>query len=540
MSAEQMQRIVPRRDSEMLRGIGITSGRVPLLLPLLAAAVGILARVVLFPHRPNLWEDEIIAVTHAVQPLGRLLVNVARNDVHPPLYFIQLHLWAIASRADWWFVLNSVLWSFAALASVWHVVRRQTGDLLLAWTATGILAVLPTALEMAFAVRMYAMLSTLMIWSYYFVERAFGDRSRERRWPVVLINAVLVYTHAVGFLAVVLNGIYALLLLRRSKASSRAYFSWLVVFGSVGALALPVLVNDALRRGHLEPFTGVGTILAWMAGMAVDANPAGGTLWIGLGAAIFACLAVFGLINERTRALTASYLVAPLLIAIAAGLAAKPIFKADVFSTIASPFVAIIAARLILDASRNSFLRKAAFCTCAAIFGAMSAAHASVDTKNTNFGQAAAVVRADAQPGDTIYVPQLAMFWGLAWNLVGPNWGSPLAIAPKPNRQWQSVYRRLGEWLVARLHLQPRAQQLRIGSVTLLLDARALNARRFQGRLWVLTYPRDDLSEEDLRAAEGNLKERADWHFGFSRRLSLTLYEAPHEQNAAMPPASTP
>src|SRR5262249_16126928 len=151
---------------------------------------------------------------------------------------------------------------------------------------------------------------------------------------------------------------------------------------------------------------------------------------------------------RKTRPLAASYLVAPLLIATAAGLAARTIFKADVFSTMCSPFVAMIAARLILGVSRRALVRKVAFGGCAVMLVTMSAGRASIDTKNTNFAEAAALVRTEAEPGDAIYVPQLAMFWGLAWNLVGPNWGSPLAIAPKPNRQWQSVYRGLGQWLV--------------------------------------------------------------------------------------------
>src|SRR5262249_50288338 len=133
------------------------------------------ARIALFPLHPNLWEDEIIATTHAVQPLGRLFVNVARNDIHPPLYFLQLHIWGLVSHADAWFVANSVAWSLGALVSLWLVVKKLSDDEGLAWAATGIMAVLPTSLEVAFSVRMYAMLSAMAIWGYYFTHRAFAD-----------------------------------------------------------------------------------------------------------------------------------------------------------------------------------------------------------------------------------------------------------------------------------------------------------------------------------------------------------------------------
>ena len=44
--------------------------------------------------KTGFWEDEIIAATHAVQPFPAILVNIVRNDIHPPLYFMQLHVWA--------------------------------------------------------------------------------------------------------------------------------------------------------------------------------------------------------------------------------------------------------------------------------------------------------------------------------------------------------------------------------------------------------------------------------------------------------------
>ncbi|MEO8301333.1 MAG: hypothetical protein ABI608_06050, partial [Rhizomicrobium sp.] len=48
----------------------------------------------------DFWEDEIIAATHAMQPFWRLLINIVRNDVHPPLYFLQLHVWSLLSETD--------------------------------------------------------------------------------------------------------------------------------------------------------------------------------------------------------------------------------------------------------------------------------------------------------------------------------------------------------------------------------------------------------------------------------------------------------
>jgi hypothetical protein len=88
------------------------------------------------------WEDEIIAVTHAVQPLPGFFVESIRDDTHPPLYFLQLHFWSWVSQADLWFIGNSILWGLIALLSLWAVQRRIRGTAI-AWTSVAFLAVLP-------------------------------------------------------------------------------------------------------------------------------------------------------------------------------------------------------------------------------------------------------------------------------------------------------------------------------------------------------------------------------------------------------------
>lgn len=50
---------------------------------IVAICVGIGIRFVVRLNQ-GFWEDEIIAVTHAVQPLQWLFIEVARNDTHPP------------------------------------------------------------------------------------------------------------------------------------------------------------------------------------------------------------------------------------------------------------------------------------------------------------------------------------------------------------------------------------------------------------------------------------------------------------------------
>ena len=51
----------------------------------LSIVIGCIAAAFWWWTRTSLWEDEIIAITHANQPLPLFFVELLRNDIHPPL-----------------------------------------------------------------------------------------------------------------------------------------------------------------------------------------------------------------------------------------------------------------------------------------------------------------------------------------------------------------------------------------------------------------------------------------------------------------------
>jgi hypothetical protein len=80
------------------------------------------------------------------------------------------------------------------------------------------------------------------------------------------------------------------------------------------------------------------------------------------------------------------------------------------------------------------------------------------------------------------------MFWGVNWYLVGPEWGSPLAIAERPNDRWQAIYRFLGPDVVDALGLNPKSQLLEYHGAKIVTGYEELS-RVIQGRtIWLVTY----------------------------------------------------
>jgi hypothetical protein len=200
-----------------------------------------------------------------------------------------------------------------------------------------------------------------------------------------------------------------------------------------------------------------------------------------------------------------------------------------------SPFVALVLARLVLDVPGTTLLRSGGYAVSVLALALMGWSAASIDVKSTNFGAAAAVIRSNAQAGDVVYAPQPSMFWGMAWNLAGPDWGSPLAIAPEPSQQWRAVYRRLGPDIVRKLGLWPSSQSLPAGRVTLLVGKDSFTIARRAPRLWLITYPRADLPAETLDKAQGNLDRVAIWRFGYNKSLSLALYAQKIDASSPVP-----
>jgi hypothetical protein len=195
------------------------------------------------------------------------------------------------------------------------------------------------------------------------------------------------------------------------------------------------------------------------------------------------------------------FLIAPLLAAAILGATVKPIFKANFFATLMAPFLAVILAHLLLALREDRRAPVAGACL-AGLFG-LAFAGWSDQSPITNYRGVAAFIRAaprmDGAVGDAVWAPQPSMFWGLAHYLAGPDWGSPLAIAPMPNAAWSRIYDRLGPRLVAALGLQPATQSLTVpaddghGALTLLIGPAEAQAAATHPRVWLATVPRADL-----------------------------------------------
>jgi mannosyltransferase len=145
-------------------------GRGEGVLLALCVAVGSVLR---FTPATPLWLDEALTVNVASAPLADI-AGLLERDGHPPLYYYVLHLWmeivgtgASAVRA------LSAIFGLAAIAMIFVVGRRLGGARLGAWSAA-VLAVMPYGIRYSSEARMYELVTLLVLVGWWLVDRALA------------------------------------------------------------------------------------------------------------------------------------------------------------------------------------------------------------------------------------------------------------------------------------------------------------------------------------------------------------------------------
>lgn len=173
----------------------------------------------------SLWYDELVSVYLARQPAAQAIAHTA-GDIHPPGYYLLLHLWGLISRPqldhglEWLYAFASVAAGMAVLALVYTLGRRTVGERA-ALVALWLGAVNPFHVWYAQEVRMYTLGAALGLLCLWETLRFFEDRRPRRLLVYAPAAAAGLYTlYYFAFLLVALNAI-ALLLWRMRGAYGR-------------------------------------------------------------------------------------------------------------------------------------------------------------------------------------------------------------------------------------------------------------------------------------------------------------------------------
>ena len=400
----------------------------------LVLIMAVFVRIIDLPAR-SLWYDELQTVTFSILPLDELLQSVRAFDPHPPLYYLQLHFWMLFGVADWWIKLNSVIWSILALVMV-YLVSRDLFDSPVALLAALIFALSPFAIAYAQEARMYAMLMFLGTGAFFFFQRSVERRNWWYLPPAMLFALGFLYTHGAGFMILVSLGSYALLILLESRFRRRQ--SFLVLLAALLAvllLAIPWLRTAAsISVGHaLQPTAQqvADTIFILLAGFTD--YPA----WLSLGLVILFTAALFAtLIDDvHARAIGLAFGLVPIVFALLVSYLYRPIWLYRTLAYVV-PFWSILiayslsgifqAGRPFRHGSGRMWVRYGLLFTVLLVLVHATLLQQRTFARTWEFKEASQFLRSAAVEGEVIYVPNLRVFWGMGWYLIGSGSVNPL------------------------------------------------------------------------------------------------------------------
>jgi len=176
-----------------------------LLLKVVATVAVFIGIGLRFAPRSGMWLDEALSSNIAQLPIADIPAAL-RQDGHPPLFYILLHLWTslvgggVNAVSDWWIRAFSGVISVLTLPLMYLAGRRiaqRSGAGPLGSTRTGLIAltvtaVMPFGIRYGSEARMYALVIALSVAGYLVVDDLLTARYGGTRRTLGVIGATLV------------------------------------------------------------------------------------------------------------------------------------------------------------------------------------------------------------------------------------------------------------------------------------------------------------------------------------------------------------
>lgn len=235
----------PERDDAGIRE-SVRRFAHPLVLAGLAltAAISLVGRF--FVNTP-LWLDEALSVNIARLPIGEIS-EALRQDGHPPLYYLLLHVWMEAfGEGDRAVRSLSGLLTVVGVALA-YLCGRRLGSTRLGVTAALVFAVSPFAFRFASETRMYSLVMVLVMVGYLLVSSALDNPRPAMLGGVAVTTSALMWTHYWTFWLLGSVGILLIAQARQSVAARKVLAAM-----AVGALTfipwVPTLLYQSEHTG---------------------------------------------------------------------------------------------------------------------------------------------------------------------------------------------------------------------------------------------------------------------------------------------------
>ena len=385
----------------------------------------------------GLWYDELQSVTFAVLPLKDLVHSVLSYDCHPPLYYMQLHIWMTAGTSDLWLLLNSMLFSLLTNFSIYITARKIFGERE-AIIASILFAVSPYSIGYAQEVRMYSLLMLLGVWCWFFNHQFLMRRASILNGIGIFTTSIaFLYSHGSGFMLFVSIYVYlgSIFILKSIKKS--IVIKWSGLQALILIFYFPWLFRIYKLKGWIgnEHLPDLNSVLNTLWTLLYGFGPVPDPILKILAVALIVGLLIISIIGFKDGAsLIISFIFGPIIACIIISQLIHPMWYHKPLAYIV-PFFSISLA--LLSSSNESgpkigvFLRHRSVQCMISIFlaGVFLVATFFQDTKSAHFytpKATALYTKTWALPGDVFFITRMRFFWGFCWYFLGPGSVNPV------------------------------------------------------------------------------------------------------------------
>ncbi len=485
-----------------------------ILIPAFALIFGVASAIAYWWNRGSLGEDEIIAITHGLQPFPTFFIEILRNDLHPFFYFMLLKFWSsLDIGSDKWVLASSLVCALFSAAVIFCVTCLGHGRQAALW-ATGLFCALPTFAWAAGNLRMYGLVPGIAVACWY----ANRELLAHGRWGwaagLVLLQFLQAYTHAIGFFFAAFIALAALIE-QWDHADSQRLRIWAVA-QTLSLISMLPVVASALVRGT-EPLDkpSLFSLVTYPVHLLVPYG-VGSDFSFLIGGLSFVLFLLFGSGDKSGRIPQLIITCGALFACIVISSMGKPMFKSPVFTANLVPFL-VIGAGIGLSKAQWQPWR-----LIASVYIVFMSFHTWLWVQETrvvgNYQPAGQYLSLNAAPGDVVVVPNVSVFWGIMRYAVGPSWGHPLDVMPLQSKEaWTKLKEKLGPTWVERLSLTPATDHVDHLQVRYVIGNDAHQYMSRSGRTWIVHR---DNYKETVQLAYPARVDKVIW---FGKELSVSL-----------------
>lgn len=415
-----------------------------------------------------IYGDDIWAATSVMGSIVDTIVFTLRFDLHPPLYYVLLNIWAFVSQSDSWLRLSSSVIHALLTTSVFIIARRRSGT-----TAAAVSAILvflcPALVSYTSNLRMYELIALLSVWLFYYVEKSETGRALDKKSLkiIFILELMLVYTHAIGILFVFFHFLYGLSF--NYRISKKELYKWVLLHGCIFLLSTPVLLNSLVKSADHAAIPSFINMLEVYAPVLLPKLPSVLlNIVVGFGLASVLCF------NSRNRQILIFYVVAPAVVYCLVSVLIKPLWLGRNF-IFAFPVILIaFSQQLSVWAGYQKklfWLLFASFICCSVglQFTYKKPAVNPIEKELISINNQKSV----DEPVCIVVADSIDKYWSLLRYVIGPDWGNPLESQPKPSEKWVGILSRVPVGLADALKLIPQQYYVTNNMVTVTADAAA-------------------------------------------------------------------